>query len=108
MIKLSFDSMTLDLNIFNLQRQLEGFDNVDHSILNWVGNFSHDELEFEHVDEFPIECKSFFMGDEPEDDIFDFDYACSVEFIAHIAYVYDTSAIPLDPKFHLTLSEVLF
>ena len=34
MIKLFFDSMTLDLNILNLQRQLDGFDNVDHFTLN--------------------------------------------------------------------------
>jgi len=33
-MKLSFDNMTLGLNIFNLQGQPNGFDDMDHSILN--------------------------------------------------------------------------
>ena len=55
MMKLFFGKMTLDLNIFNLQRHLYGFDKVDHSTLNWVDNCSYDELEFKHVDNFAIE-----------------------------------------------------
>jgi len=35
MVKLSFSNLTLDLNIFNLQRQHDGFSDVDHSTLNW-------------------------------------------------------------------------
>jgi len=39
MLRLSFGNMTLDLNIFNWQGQLDGFDDVDHFTLNWVVNF---------------------------------------------------------------------
>jgi len=40
MIKLYyFGNITLDLNIFNLRRQPDGFDDVDHSTLNWMGVF---------------------------------------------------------------------
>ena len=54
-MKLSFGNMTLDLNNFNLQRQPDGFHNVNHFTLNQVDDFSYDELEFEHVDEFVVE-----------------------------------------------------
>ena len=63
MMKLPFGNMTLDLNIFNLQRQPDGFDNLYHSTLSWVDDFSYDELEFENVDEFAIENESFLMDD---------------------------------------------
>ena len=62
-MKLSFRNMTLDFNIFNLQRQPDGFDDMDHSTLSWVSDFSHDELEVEHVDEFAVEYASFFIND---------------------------------------------
>jgi len=60
-MKLSFGNMTLDSNIFNMQRQSDDFDDMDHSTLNWVSDFSYDELEFEHVDESAAEYESFFM-----------------------------------------------
>jgi len=34
MMRLSFGNMTLELNIFNIQRQPFGFDNMEFSILN--------------------------------------------------------------------------
>ena len=36
MMRLSFDNLTLELNIFNLQRQLSGFDDIETSTLNAV------------------------------------------------------------------------
>ena len=36
MMKLSFGNMTLELNIFNMQRQPSGFDDMKFSTLNWV------------------------------------------------------------------------
>jgi len=44
---------------------------MDYFTLNWVNDFSYDELEFEHVDELAIQYKSFLMNDEPEYDVFD-------------------------------------
>jgi len=40
--------------------------------LNWVGDFSYDELEFEHVDEFPIEYESLRMDGGPKCNVFNF------------------------------------
>ena len=62
-----------------------------------MSDFSYDELEFEHVEELAIEYESFFMDDEPQYDMFDFD-TCSVDFIAEIASTCDTSAVSLDLK----------
>jgi len=90
-MKLSFDNITLDLNIFNLQRQPDSFDNMDHSTFNWVGDISCDELAFEFV----LEYESFFMDGEPKYGLFEFD-TCSVDFIAEIASACDTSAMLLD------------
>ena len=59
MMKLSFRNKTLDLNIFNLQRQPDGFSDADHSTLNYLGDFCYDELEFEHLDNFVVEYESF-------------------------------------------------
>ena len=36
---------------------------MDHSTLNWVSDFSYDELEFEHVDKFAVTYKFFLMND---------------------------------------------
>jgi len=38
------------------------------------------------------------MDDEPEYDVFDFNDACSVDFIAKFSFTCDTSAAPLDLK----------
>ena len=40
--------MKMDLNTFNLQQQLMGFDNVEHSTINWVCDFFFEEMEFDH------------------------------------------------------------
>jgi len=98
MMKLSFHNMTPELNIFNLQRQPDGFDNLDHSTLNWVGRFSYDGLEFEHVDAFDIVYESFLTNDELEYDVFNFNDAYSMDFITEITSACDTSTIPLDFK----------
>ena len=95
-MKLYFGNITIDLNIFNLQRQSNGFGDVDYFDLNQVGDFPYDESEFEHVDEFPIECESFFIDNEPEYDVFDF-AMCSVYFITD-SVAYDTSVVLLDVK----------
>ena len=62
-----------------------------------MSDFSYDELESEHVDEFAVKYESFFMNDEPEYDVFDFDTS-SVDFIAEIASACDTSTVSLDLK----------
>jgi len=36
MMILSFDNITLELNIFNMQRQPSGFDDMEFSTLNWA------------------------------------------------------------------------
>ena len=68
-----------------------------HSTFNWLGNSSYDELEFEHVNEFVVIYESFFIDDEPEYNVFDFDM-WSMDFIAEVIFVCDTSAISLDIK----------
>ena len=35
----SFDNMTVELNIFNMQRQPSGFDDMEFSTLNWGRGF---------------------------------------------------------------------
>ena len=54
-MRLSFGNITLDLNIFHLQRQRYGSDDMDHSTLNRVSDFSYDELEVEHMGDFAVE-----------------------------------------------------
>ena len=98
MMKLSFDNMTLDLNIFNLQTQPASFDDVDHSNFSSVDNFSYDELEFEQIDEFNIQYESFFMDNEPKYDVDNFDDVCSVDFITNVACASNTSTILLSLK----------
>ena len=63
--------MTLDLNIFNLQRYPNDVDDVVHTTLNQVDDFSYNK----HVDEFDTKYESF-MDNETEYNIFDFDEMC--------------------------------
>ena len=63
-----------------------------------MDDFSYNELEFKHVDEFAIEYKSFFMDNKLEYDVFDFDDACSTYFIVEVAFSCETSTISLDLK----------
>ena len=100
--------MTLDLNIFHLWSKPDGFDNVDHSTRNLVDDFSYSQSEFEHVDEFAIEYESFLVDDEPKYDVFDFNDACSMDFITKVASACHTSAAPLDLKTLLSLLSMLF
>ena len=108
MVKLSFVYMTLDLNIFNLQKQPNGFDIVDQSTLSQTGDFSYDDLEFEHVDKLPIEYESFLMNNKSEYDAFDFDDIGPVDFIADVVYSCDSFTVSLDLKCYLTPLSVLF
>jgi len=73
-----------------------------------VDDFSYDELQFEHVDEFTVEYESFLMDDEPEYDVFDFNDACSMDFITEVASACDTPAAPLDMNPCLILLSMLF
>jgi len=34
-LKLTFGNMTMELNMFNVQKQPMGFDDIDHQTLNW-------------------------------------------------------------------------
>ena len=67
MIRLSLGNMTLELNIFNLQRQPLGIDDIETSTLNWVEDSIFDD-EFDDI--FAAEYESFFIDDEPEYNIF--------------------------------------
>ena len=71
---------------------------MDDSTLDQVGDFSYEELEFEHVDEFPIEYESVLMDDEHEYDVIDFDNVGSVDFVSNVVSICDTFTISLDLK----------
>jgi len=62
-----------------------------------VSDFSHNELEFKHMDEFTVEYESFFVDAEPGYDVFDFDTYFMV-FIAEITSTCDTFGVSLDLK----------
>jgi len=47
-MRLSFGNITLELNIFNHQRQPSGFDDVETSKLNWVEDSNFDD-EFDEM-----------------------------------------------------------
>ena len=38
-MKLSFGSMTMELNVVNIGKQLVGFDDVEHHTLHYEGDF---------------------------------------------------------------------
>jgi len=57
-----------------MQRQPSGFDNMDFSTLSWVED-SIFNVDFD--DMFAAMYKSFFVDDEPEYDVFEFDDLCS-------------------------------
>ena len=63
-----------------------------------MDDFSYDELEFEHVDEFVVKYECLLVDDEPEYDVFDFNDACSMDFITKFSFACDTSAVSLDLK----------
>ena len=44
--------MILELNVSNVQKHHMGLDDMEHSILNWVGNLPLEEVEFDHGEEF--------------------------------------------------------
>jgi len=68
-MRLSFDNMTLVLNIFNMQRQPSSFDDMEFSTLNWVKDFVFDD---DLDDMFVAEYESFLIDDEPKYDAFKF------------------------------------
>ena len=70
MMKLPFGNMTLELNIFNMQRQSSDFDNMEFSTLNWMEDFAFDD---DLDDIFAAEYESFLIDEELEYDVFQFD-----------------------------------
>jgi len=57
MMRLSFGNMTLEFNIFNLQRQPSNFNDIETSTLNWV----EDSIFYGEFDDmFAAEYESFF------------------------------------------------
>jgi len=82
MIRLSFGNMTIELSIFNMQRQPSGFDDMEFSTLNWVEDSVFDDA-FDEM--FATECKSFLVNDELEYDVFKFDDLCSIAHCSLIA-----------------------
>jgi len=73
-IRLSFSNSTLELNIFNPQRQVLGFDDIETSTLDWITYFIFD---YEFDDMFATEYESFFIDNKLEYDVFEFDDLCS-------------------------------
>jgi len=74
MKRLSFGNMTLELNIFNMQGQSFGFDDMEFSTLNWAeDSVFNDDFD----DMFVAEYESFLVDDEPEYKVFEFDDLCS-------------------------------
>jgi len=73
-MKLTFGNMTMEVNVFNLQKQPMGFDDIEHSTLYLVEDLACEELEFVNDDEI-ASCvyESFCMKYEPEFDTFSFD-----------------------------------
>ena len=67
MIRMSFRNIALELNMFSLQTQPFGFDNVEFSTLNWVEDSMFDD-EFDGI--FTTEYESFLIYDESEYDVF--------------------------------------
>jgi len=74
MMKLSFGNMTLELNIFNIQRHPSGFDDMKFSALHWVEDSILDDT-FDDI--FAAKYESFLMNNESEYDVFEFDDLCS-------------------------------
>ena len=76
MMRLSFSNMSLELNIFNMQRQPSGFDDMEFSTLNWVEDSVFDD-DFDNV--FAAEHESFLVDDDPKCDVFEFNDLCSAD-----------------------------
>jgi len=73
-MKLTFGNMTMEVNVFNLQKQPMGFDDIEHSTLHWVEDLACEELEFVNDDEIgSCVYESFCMEYEHEFDTFAFD-----------------------------------
>jgi len=70
MMRLSFGNLTLELNIFNIQRQPSGFDDMAFFTLNWREDSEFDD-DFDDI--FASEFEPFLMDDESEHDVFEFD-----------------------------------
>jgi len=75
-MKLTFGNMTIELNVFNQQKQPMRFDDVKLSTLNWITDFSLEQVEFNYKEEsMPCIYDSFcmehdtFAFDEPYDDL---------------------------------------
>ena len=63
--------------MLNLQKQPIGFDDAEHSTLNWIGNFSLKNMEFDHEKELmPCVYEPFYMEYGPEYNTFAFDDQC--------------------------------
>ena len=75
MIRLYFGNMTVELNIFNLQRQPSGFDDMEFATLHWVEDSMLDDA---YVDVFAVEYESFLVNNEPKYDAFEFDDLYSI------------------------------
>jgi len=73
-LKLTFGNMTMKLNVFNIQKQLMDFDDVEHQSLNWVGDFAFGKVEVDYEEELML-CvfESFCMEYEPEYDALAFE-----------------------------------
>jgi len=70
MMRVSSGNMTLELNIFKMQRQPSSFDDIEFPIINGVNDFVFDN-GFHDI--FATEYESFLVDDEPEYDMSKFD-----------------------------------
>ena len=57
-MKLTFGNMTMAVNVFNLHKL--GFNNIEHSTLHWVEDFSCGEVEFDDDNELVYVCTNHF------------------------------------------------
>jgi len=58
-MKLTFGNMAMEVNVFNLQKQPMGFDDMEYSTLHWVEDLACEELKFVHNYEI-ASCVSHF------------------------------------------------
>ena len=65
------------INVFNVQKQPMGFDDIDHQSLNWVSGLVLGEIGVDCEEEL-MSCvyESFCMEYEPEYDAFAFENQC--------------------------------
>ena len=95
-MRLSLGNMTLELNIFNLQRQPSRFDDMHIATLNLVEDYMFDD---EFGDMLVAEYKSFLIDDEHRSNVFEFGDLCSTVdclIASTFSYEFDSPLVSLE------------